>query len=87
MENSRRDFLKLSGLSGLGLAGSGLLHCSKREDQEDIAVVSRRREKAHIQRFNMSGFAAPPLEIVRVAIIGTGQRGPAYVRNLKHIEG
>jgi len=87
MENSRRDFLKRSGLSGLGLAGSGLLHCSNRKDQEDIANVSRRREKTHMQRFNMSGFAAPPLEIVRVAIIGTGQRGPAYVRNLKHIEG
>ncbi|HLA84379.1 MAG TPA: Gfo/Idh/MocA family oxidoreductase [Thermoguttaceae bacterium] len=40
-----------------------------------------------VQRFNMSGFAAPRLAKVRVAIIGTGGRGPHYVQNLKYIEG
>ena len=35
----------------------------------------------------MSGYAAPPLEKVRVAIIGLGQRGPAHLNIMRHIEG
>ena len=91
MKNNRRDFIEKTGLIGLGMAGSGILRSSDlamaRSDEADTAVVSRQREKAHVQRFNMSGFAAPPLERVRIAIIGTGQRGPAYIDNMKHIEG
>jgi hypothetical protein len=39
------------------------------------------------QRFNMSGFAAPKLETVRIGIIGLGNRGPSHLRTLRHIEG
>jgi predicted dehydrogenase len=88
---NRRDFVTSTGLLGLGLAGSGLVTgCGSTRDinngNDDVAM-NQQREKNHVQRYNMSGFAAPPLEKVRVGIIGTGQRGPAYVRNLKYIEG
>jgi predicted dehydrogenase len=91
MKNNRRDLFKKTGLMGLGMAGSGMLQSSTlamaRNDGMDTAKVSKKREKAHVQRFNMSGFAAPPLERVRIAIIGTGQRGPSYIDNMQHIEG
>ncbi|MFN7992844.1 MAG: Gfo/Idh/MocA family oxidoreductase [Bryobacteraceae bacterium] len=76
MKNNRRDFIGRSGLAGLGLAGARALQGR-----------SPQLEQAHVQRFNMSGFAAPPLEKVRLAIIGTGQRGPSYIENMQRIEG
>lgn len=39
------------------------------------------------QRFNMSGFAAPKIENVRIGVIGLGHRGPSHVQVLRHIEG
>ena len=91
MKNNRRKFIEKTGLMGLGMAGSGILQNSPRamapNDEMDTARVSRQLEKAHVQRFNMSGFAVPPLERVRLAIIGTGNRGPSYIDNMKHVEG
>lgn len=83
MKTSRRNFLKTSTLTGLGLASG----CTFPSAKEDAAARSKQLEKSHVQRFNMSGFAAPPLERVRVAVIGLGQRGPAHVRTLRLIEG
>ena len=91
MKNSRRDFFEKTGRLGLGVAGSGILQSSTLamalNAEMDTASVSKQLEKAHVQRFNMSGFAVPPLEKVRIAIIGTGQRGPAYIDNMQHVEG
>lgn len=91
MRTSRRDFLKTTGLTGLGFAGASLLHGKPpqagHQGKEDAAQAGKRLEKAHVQRFNMSGFAAPPLEKVRIAIIGLGQRGPAHLTVMSRIEG
>ncbi|MBN1590496.1 MAG: Gfo/Idh/MocA family oxidoreductase [Pirellulales bacterium] len=88
---NRRDFVVKTGLAGLGLAGGSLAHGSLSADdlhrREDAAGQDQPGQTKHTQRFNMSGFAAPPLERVRVAIIGLGQRGPAHIYNMKHIEG
>jgi hypothetical protein len=35
----------------------------------------------------MSGFAAPRLEVVRIGIIGLGQRGPSHLETMRHLEG
>lgn len=35
----------------------------------------------------MSGFSVPPMDQVRIAIIGLGQRGPAHLRLFQRIEG
>jgi predicted dehydrogenase len=91
MKNNRRKFFEKSGLMGLGMAGSGILQSSTRamalNCEMDTASRSKQLENEHVQRFNMSGFAVPPLEKVRIAIIGTGNRGPAYCDNMKHVEG
>ncbi|MDD5519198.1 MAG: Gfo/Idh/MocA family oxidoreductase [Kiritimatiellae bacterium] len=91
MKINRREFITKSSLVGFGLAGGSLLQgCATIQGGNggnDTASVGRKLEKNHVQRFNMSGFAVPPLEKVRVGIIGTGQRGPAYVSNLRYIEG
>jgi hypothetical protein len=76
--NNRRDFLKVTGLASLGLAGDGALH--------GVASDSAAQEP-HVQRFNMSGYAAPKIEKVRIGIIGLGNRGPSHLETMRHIEG
>lgn len=39
------------------------------------------------QRFNMCGYAAPPLPVVRIGVIGLGMRGPGAVERMSFIEG
>jgi len=90
MSINRRDFVVGAGLAGLGLAGGSFAERSAAVGEPSRGVspgAPGDRAKQRVQRFNMSGFAAPPLAKVRVAIIGTGQRGPAYVQNLKLLEG
>ena len=80
MNSNRRNFLKLSGLTGLGLATGELAHA------EPGTIISN----GHIadgQRFNMSGFAAPKLETVRIGFVGLGNRGPGAVERMRHIDG
>ena len=91
MITKRRDFLKLTGLVGLGVF-SGC--ASKRYSSEpnnsiksSLSGQIAEYKKNHKQRFNMSGYAAPPIETVRIGIIGMGQRGPAYMKNMVRIEG
>ncbi|WP_009034649.1 Gfo/Idh/MocA family protein [Indibacter alkaliphilus] len=81
MSNNRRDFIKLA---GLGLVGSAIPQFSKAESPVQLLNLSQKR---HDQLFNMSGFAAPKLETVRVGVIGLGQRGPGAVDRLSKIEG
>src|SRR5690606_15995025 len=79
---TRRNFLKQAGLTGLGIIGAGLLKGAEMEAAH-VDLSYRPTSKP----FNMAGFKAPPLERVRVAVIGLGQRGPSHVRNLIKIEG
>lgn len=83
MSNNRREFLKLSGLAGLGVVGTGFKGLSQ-EEQAQVLAQSKRK---HIQRFNMSGYAAPKLDVVRVGVVGLGNRGPGAVNRLSKIEG
>ena len=76
--NNRRDFLKLSGLASLGLAGGSALTGFAAESTAG---------KSQAPRFNMSGFAAPKIEKVRIGIIGLGNRGPSHLETMKLIEG
>jgi hypothetical protein len=41
----------------------------------------------HKSKFNMCGYAAPKLSIVRIGFIGLGMRGPGAVERMSHIEG
>ena len=81
MKSNRRDFLRLSGLAGMTLVPSSLINAS--EDREVIKTFHRSPGK----HFNMSGYAAPKLETVRIGFIGLGQRGPDAVNRMSKVEG
>lgn len=88
MKNNRRDFLKLGGLAGLGLASSGIFSAytsiTDTSKQDDILKLAKR---IHKQEFNMSGYAAPKLDTVRIGFIGLGNRGAAAVKRMSRIAG
>lgn len=83
MNTKRRDFLKLTSLTGLGLLGSSLAGSTLNGGSKALASASR----PHKQRFNMSGYAAPKIDSVRIGFIGLGMRGPGAVNRISHIEG
>lgn len=83
--NNRRDFLKLSGLTSFGLLGGGLFNgVSGRASSVGIGHLSNFERKG--QRFNMCGYSAPRLDVVRVGFIGLGQRGPTHLNNMTKLE-
>lgn len=82
MKNNRRDFLKLSGLAGISLVPSALLRGNEPE-----SVLNNEHFIGNAGKFNMSGYAAPKLETVRIGFIGLGNRGPDAVNRMSKIEG
>ncbi|MHC4476668.1 MAG: Gfo/Idh/MocA family protein [Planctomycetota bacterium] len=91
MKTKRRDFLKLTGLAGLSIfsrgASKGYTSEPENPDKSDIGRLNTDYERTHKQRFNMSGYAAPKIDTVRIGIIGLGQRGPGHMRTMSRIEG
>src|SRR5690606_18559373 len=81
--NRRREFLKSTGLAGLGLFGAGSALAG---DFQSLPLEAK-YGATRVQSFNMCGFAAPKIETVRVGIVGLGQRGPGAVTRLSKIEG
>lgn len=78
-QSTRRDFIKLTGAAGLALAATNPALGS------DPSTGPSKR--THRQRFNMSGYAAPKLETVRIGFIGIGGRGLGSLTKLVRIEG
>jgi hypothetical protein len=78
MKNTRRNFLKVLGLSGSGLAGLGMTFGTNSRTQF---------QKTRAQRFNMHGYAAPRLDTVRIGLIGIGSRGSGNVVRYASIDG
>ncbi len=81
MSNSRRNFLKLSGLAGIGLVAKQTI--ARASGQQPVAATFPFNPSS----FNMSGYAAPALDTVRIGFIGLGNRGPYAVNRMKRIEG
>jgi predicted dehydrogenase len=76
-ETNRRDFLKASA-AGPGLAlGAGLAGEARAATDEPPPEAYR----------SPQGFAAPPLETVRMAFVGVGLQGGSHVQNFLRIEG
>lgn len=74
-KTNRRDFLKISTAFGLG------------------ATVSSQGSTKHTASYELShsyqspqGFAAPPMERVRIAFVGVGLQGGGHVRNFLNID-
>ena len=85
MKDNRRNFIKHTSLAGLGIAG-GMLKGFAGETLND-ADATKPDNGFYSQQFNMSGYAAPKLEKVRVGFIGLGQRGPSHLRNMTKLAG
>ena len=84
MKSNRRKFLQYSGLAGMSLAATNLIKSYASAVQASIPDLANLTPKQH---FNMSGYAAPKLDVVRIGFIGFGNRGPAAVERMRHIEG
>ncbi|MDD3787721.1 MAG: Gfo/Idh/MocA family oxidoreductase [Petrimonas sp.] len=78
----RRDFLK-SSLIGAGVLSAGNLSAIVVSGKEKVAKPLNYGTAA----FNMSGYAAPKLDKVRIGFVGLGNRGPGAVVRMSHIEG
>lgn len=91
MKSNRRNFLNLCGLAGAGLVSSKILPaCAPSSEKNSVSNLDHIREQSKIQRtqkFNMSGYAAPKIDTVRVGFIGLGSRGPEHVSNTSLLEG
>jgi len=83
LETNRRNFLKTAGIVGVGMMAGGLSSCSGNRSPSDAPAS----KQEHKQIFNMSGYAAPPLKTVRVAVTGTGRRARTIIRSLARVEG
>jgi predicted dehydrogenase len=88
MKSNRRDFLKAASFAGAGAMAGGLLTgCAPKEPQSNLAGILEAVKKSHTRKFNMSGYAAPAIPVVRVGFIGLGDRGSGAVERLSYIEG
>ncbi len=83
MASNRRDFLRNT-ILGTGMLATGLTGHAASLSSETGSAKSDRSSK---QRFNMSGYAAPKLDKVRIGFVGLGQRGPGAVERMSYIEG
>jgi hypothetical protein len=88
MKSNRRDFLKTATAAGAGaFTGSIIPGCTPKQPESNLAAILESVKKSHVQKFNMSGYAAPALPVVRIGIIGLGDRGSGAVERLSFIEG
>lgn len=83
MKRNRRDFLKLSGLTGMGMVGGHFVKALTHDDANKAEGFAPKPDPP----FNMCGYAAPKLEKVRIGFIGLGNRGPGAVMRTSKIEG
>src|SRR5262245_27899099 len=79
--SNRRKFLKEFTLAGL--ATTSLPAFAKIKLDEADKNVEPGRE----QYFNMCGYAAPKMEVVRIGVVGLGMRGSEAVERLSYIDG
>ena len=56
-------------------------------DDSNLPQAIQDYAKKRVQHFNMSGYAAPKIETVRIGVIGLGQRGPAHVKTMSRVDG
>ena len=87
MKSNRRNFLRVSGLAGIGLAGgAGMMNGQAAVTSTEDINLSRTAQQRG-KHFNMSGYAAPKIETVRIGFVGLGNRGPGAVSRMSKIDG
>ncbi|ULQ53463.1 Gfo/Idh/MocA family protein [Flavihumibacter fluvii] len=85
MSSNRRNFLRNITL-GTGAIVGGLPAWAKDQEAAEADNYNRHLNKLPAQ-FNMSGYAAPKLDKVRIGFVGLGMRGPGAVERMSFIEG
>ena len=87
MTTNRRKFLRNISL-GAGAVATGIPALASAFDAATDEQMQRSSAKEKTPpRFNMCGYAAPKLDVVRVGIIGLGMRGSGAVSRLSYIDG
>jgi YidC/Oxa1 family membrane protein insertase len=81
MKNNRRDFLKMGGLTAIGLTSS--LSPAEAGDAAQAQIDQLMKDPK--QTFNMSGYAAPKIDTVRIGFIGLGNRGSGAITRVNRI--
>jgi hypothetical protein len=88
MRTDRRNFLKTATFAGAGAVAGGMLQgCTPKLPESNMKGILEAVRKSHTQKFNMSGYGAPALPVVRIGLIGLGDRGSGAVQRLSRIEG
>jgi hypothetical protein len=88
MKTNRRNFLRTATVAGAGAMAGGILPAYVPKEQESkMNNILQSVKKSHSQRFNMSGYAAPALNTVRIGVVGIGDRGSDAVERLCYIDG
>ncbi|GLU52082.1 Gfo/Idh/MocA family protein [Dyadobacter frigoris] len=83
----KRKFLKLTGLGSFGLVGAGLEPSHALEKKgSDHSKIRQTSTNPHKQKFNMSGYAAPKIDTVRIGYIGLGNRGGGAIQRIVFLE-
>lgn len=86
MNTNRRRFLKNTAL-GTGLLLSSFTGYNMAGDIDGSVSNIQKKAKERKQLFNMCGFAAPTLPVVRIGYVGIGHRGSSAVARMTNICG
>ena len=86
MRPNRRKFLQQLAI-GSGAMAFGIPALAKSEGPENESLLNEVSAGTGGQRFNMSGYAAPKIDKVKIGFIGLGMRGPGAVERMSFIEG
>jgi len=86
MTPNRRKFLQQLAI-GSGAMVAGLPSFAAGYIPDDYELSEALTKGSGGQQFNMSGFAAPKIENVKVGFIGLGARGPGAVSRMSYIAG
>jgi hypothetical protein len=90
MKTDRRNFIRIAGFAGTGLVANGMASGKgkdKDKKSDPFAHTKEAAEQEHKQLFNMSGYAAPKLDKIRMGFIGLGNRGPVNLDAMAYVEG
>ena len=82
--NNRRKFIQKLAIGTGALSGSLPAFSKPDSSNEKPGTLGSKYGYAN-QKFNMSGFAAPKMDKVRIGFIGLGNRGPGAVQRMSRI--
>lgn len=86
---TRREYIKKAALFGLSLPVANAMYneaLANEKRLEELPAKIDDYQKNHKQRFNMSGYAAPKIDTVRIGIIGTGNRGSHHAGTIARVD-